>query len=350
MGRIEGRVVDGRGRAVEGAMLFASQAAGQDFLPDSTIAPQQAESDADGNYAFTSVPEGFWVVTAAFPDLATVTHGMGPQIYVTAGRTVVVNFELPLTTTPRPSPPRSLDAVAFTMPATASRAPGGYAAIRDRLLAISRSGRWNARPTRATDKRVVQRTRTAPAGSLIEVDLSWLVPGDPDIIGYYIGRSTQGNTGFSLIEDLLNPHAGLWIDYDARLAPGQSYFYRVSAVNSRGLHSDPSGVAEARPLGQVQVLSPDGGSASATPTFSWEALPGAFLYGVQLFDQFPNGAVDPVWESEILMAAQTSVAYSGSAALQPGRTYYWVVLAGNSASINSINGWSISKLARFTVQ
>ena len=108
-------------------------------------------------------------------------------------------------------------------------------------------------------------------------------------------------------------------------------------------------MAEA-PVGAGAGAEPDGGSASATPTFSWEALPGAFLYGVQLFDQFPNGAVDPVWESEILMAAQTSVAYSGSAALQPGRTYYWVVLAGNSASINSINGWSIKKLARFTVQ
>ena len=41
---------------------------------------------------------------------------------------------------------------------------------------------------------------------------------DPDIIGYYIGRSPSENTGYQLQDDLLNPHAGLWIDRAAAIA------------------------------------------------------------------------------------------------------------------------------------
>lgn len=344
-GSATGIVTNSRGVPIEGAVVFASQAVAPNFVPDPTITPQQTSTDYTGRFNFTGLPSGFWVFTAAYPDLTMITKGISPQIYVAAGATAQADFELPASTAGRPSAPLQLSAVAFTMPASSSRAPEGYEGIRDRLLKKTRAGKMGSTATRAT-----RRTRTAPSGSLIEADLSWIAPNSADVIGFMIGRSTQSSsTGFMLLEDLLNPHAGLWVDYDQQLAPGRSFYYRVTAVNSQGLNSDPSNVAEAKPLDQITVVSPSNTATSTTPTFTWNALPSAFIYVVQVFDSFPERYQQPVWESDILYNGQTSVAYGGTA-LQHGKTYYWVVTGGNSTDINSVNGWSISRITPFTVQ
>ena len=75
------------------------------------------------------------------------------------------------------------------------------------------------------------------------------------------------------------------------------YYYRVTAVNSKGLHSDPSNTAQANLLGQIQVRGPINQAASATPRFEWEPLPGAFAYDVQVFANYPDRFVDPIWEA-----------------------------------------------------
>jgi hypothetical protein len=348
-GTLYGRVSDAFGQAVEGAAIFASLAVPPNFTPDSTVAPRTVESDAGGAYSLQGLPPGFWVITAAYPGMGTLTHGINPQVYVSAGASVKIDFALPSSPSASIGTPQGLNALAFTVPSAASRARGAYDGFRERLMQAKITGRWGARAARPATRAGQLRARTAPPGSMIEIDLSWSSPGSRDVIGYFIGRSSQRNTGFALIQDLLNPHAGLWIDYDSRLSPGQSYFYRITAVNSGGRHSDASNVAEARPLGQFTAQGPWGTTQAAAPTFSWEALPGAFLYGVQLYDRFPDRAVDPIWESDRVYAPQTSVAYSGTP-LQPGKTYYWIVAAGNSASLDTITGWSFSQLLAFTLE
>lgn len=343
-GTITGRVVDMAGRPIEGAELFASVAVAPGFLPDSTVAPQRATTNANGRYSLNALATGFWVITAAYPGYATVTRGISPQIYLSANGTATVDFQLPASSADTPHPPRQLGALAFTFPTTMTRSPAAYEAIRDRILRRA----WGSRYEKLRAQRQSVRGRSAPAGSLIEVDLSWSAPGDPDIIGYYIGRSPRENTGYQLQDDLLNPHAGLWIDYDERLSPNTTYYYRATAVNSKGLHSDPSNTAQASPLGQIQARSPIGQAASAAPRFEWDPLPGAFAYDVQVFANYPDRFVDPLWEAGSLAASGTSVDYTGPM-LQPGHTYYWVVLARNSGDPETITGWSISRIAPFTI-
>ena len=84
-GTITGRVVDMAGRPIEGAELFASVAVAPGFLPDSTVAPQRATTNANGRYSLNALATGFWVITAAYPGYATVTRGISPQIYLSAG-------------------------------------------------------------------------------------------------------------------------------------------------------------------------------------------------------------------------------------------------------------------------
>ncbi len=348
-GTLYGRVTNTRSQAVPGAVVFASLATAPNFLPDPETAPRQAETDAAGNFELQRVPPGFWVLTAVYPDMATVTRGITSQIYVAADAEVDVNFQLPEASSGTPDRPLDLSAVAFTMPTGASRAADAYEGTKDRLLAVSRTGQWGARAARLENVRRRSVTRTAPPGSLIEVDLSWALPSAQDVVGYYIGRSEQQGTGFALIEDLLNPHAGLWIDYDARLSPGRSYFYRVTTTTSRDERSDPSATATARPLGQMTSVSPAGTIDTNRPTFTWEALDDASVYGVQLFGQFPDRAVDPVWESDLVHSPSTSVMYSGPA-LQSGHTYYWLVIGGNDTDTQRANGWSLSRITSFTVR
>lgn len=348
-GSITGRVTDMAGNPVGGAELFASQAVAPNFTPDPTLAPYHAEADSSGAYTLTSLPTGFWVVTAMFPQYATVTNGINSQIYVASGATVRSDFALPAASAPRPSAPLQLSATAFTMPQGDSRAPSAYQAIRNRLIAKTRAARWPGSRWQLPPAAAQSRSRTAPPGSLIEVDLSWVAPNSADIVGYFIGRSDQSDVGYSVIEDLLNPTAGLWIDYDQRLTPGRPAFYRVTAVNSQGLNSDPSNTAQALPLDQVTAASPVDSQAPAVPTFTWNQLPGGFVYSVSVFGDYPNQAAVSVWDSPSVYPPNASVQYAGPP-LQSGHTYYWVVIAGNTADLNSVNGWSISRLNTFTVQ
>lgn len=347
-GALIGRVTDSTG-AVEGAMVFASMAVAPSFAPDPNTAPRQAETDADGSFRIASLPPGFWVVTALYRDMAAVTHGINPQIWVGPDDEKQVDFRLSGSTGDTPGTPIDLTATAFTMPAGVSRAAGSYDGIRERLLAVTRSGKWGAKAPRRSAALRERRSRTAPDGSLIEVDLSWTGRGDSDLIGYYIGRSEQQGFGFALLDELLAPYAGFWIDYDMRFTPGHNYYYRVTAVTSRERISSPSNTATAHPLEQLVAVGPAGTIGAATPTFSWESLPEAFLYGVQVFRGFPDRLADPLWESDSLFSPHTSVAYSGPA-LQSGHTYYWVVAAGNSTDPNKITGWSLSRITSFTVR
>jgi hypothetical protein len=119
-------------------------------------------------------------------------------------------------------------------------------------------------------------------------------------------------------------------------------------VNTSGQESALSNETETTPLQSLQALSPAGALQLPIPTFSWEALPGAFVYAVQVFDEFPERAVTPIWESEVIYAPQTSTGYGGPN-LRQGRTYYWVVAAGNSSNLSAVNAWSFSQIVPFTL-
>ena len=203
-GSITGQVVDTAGRPIEGAEIRV-RGSRPGFLPDSTVAPRRANHQLQGPLLAQRARHR---VLGGHRRLSGVCdrhpRDQPADLPVGGGSTATVDFELPASSADTPHPPRQLGALAFTFPTTMTRSPSAYEAIRDRILRQA----WGSRYEKLRAQRQSVRGRSAPAGSLIEVELSWSAPGDPDIIGYYIGRSPRENTGYQLQDDLLNPHAG----------------------------------------------------------------------------------------------------------------------------------------------
>jgi len=127
-----------------------------------------------------------------------------------------------------------------------------------------------------------------PKGSNIYVQLSWKPSDTPDITGYRVWRSFDGET----FEPIGTVHAGQtrYMDADPRLSVGQWVYYYVTALRG-GDESEPSNVAKTRPLApfDVRLVTPadEAKDVSRTPTFRWEPTRevGRYrLYGVVLWD------------------------------------------------------------------
>jgi fibronectin type 3 domain-containing protein len=83
----------------------------------------------------------------------------------------------------------------------------------------------------------------AEDGSAAHVDLSWAINPETDLAGYNVYRSEQaGGSGTRLNSQLLPTPAFS----DMNAMPGQSYYYRVTAVDRTGNESAASAAVEAR--------------------------------------------------------------------------------------------------------
>lgn len=83
----------------------------------------------------------------------------------------------------------------------------------------------------------------AEEGSAAHVDLSWAINPETDLAGYNVYRSEQaGGSGTRLNSQLLPTPAFS----DMNALPGQSYYYRVTAVDRTGNESAASAAVEAR--------------------------------------------------------------------------------------------------------
>ena len=129
---------------------------------------------------------------------------------------------------------------------------------------------------------------SVPKGTNIYVELSWQGSDTPDLQGYRIYRSFDGEN-FAPIGQV---HAGrhFFADSDPRLAVGKWVYYYVTAFRG-GDESPPSGIAKTRPLPpwDVRLVAPadEAVGVSRTPTFRWEPTRkvGLYrLYGLVLWD------------------------------------------------------------------
>src|SRR5262249_40247221 len=69
------------------------------------------------------------------------------------------------------------------------------------------------------------------------------------------------------------------------LTPGHHYQWRVQGFDSLGNSSSKSAAFRFRidPLSKPRLIGPMGTSAGITPTFSWNAVPGADHYQIAVF-------------------------------------------------------------------
>lgn len=329
-GSIEGFVDRPDGSRLEGARVFVG----------GPLTSAMAVTDRDGYYRIDGLRGGYdYPVVASAPgflnDKKTVT--------VVAGQVSAASFALAVASDTSPLTPNNLEAVVWTQPREVTRSTSPEMA--NAYEAIKRV----VDPGRAQYRAI---SRVTPFGSLIEVDLTWDFVEDSTRLGYGIYRGRNVNPASvpdNAIAFLRDPLADLFADLDLNLTPEVTYYYQVVAVGANfdpdtgAGTSRPSNNASATPLSPMSTFSPAQGAtvSNPTPTLLWDRLNGASTYRVILFEGFPEINRDPLWFSGA--TANTSLVYSGPA-LQPGQTYYWVVVAFSADE----KARSISPLRKFT--
>ncbi len=166
--------------------------------------------------------------------------------------------------------------------------------------------------------------------------------------------SASGATSYDLYLGTSNPPAlyaqslsGTNFTVSTPLNSSSLYFWNVVAKNSSG--SAPASATwsfttAASVPAQVTLGSPASGAAnqSATPTLNWSAASGATSYDLYLGNTNP-----PAVYAQNLV----STSYTVSTALTAGGTYYWKVVAKNSAgSAPASSIWSFTTAASVPAQ
>ncbi|GIV16536.1 MAG: hypothetical protein KatS3mg022_1971 [Armatimonadota bacterium] len=339
-GSIEGFVLDPYGNRIEGARVFAG----------GPLSSAMAVTDKSGYYRIDGLRGGYdYPVVASSPgflnDRKTVT--------VVAGQITAASFALGVASGVVPATPANLEAVVWTMPRGVTRSSSPEMA--NALEAVKRL----IDPRRAQRRAI---SRVTPTGSLIEIDLTWDYVEDNRRLGYGIYRGRSANPASvpdNAIAFLRDPLADLFADLDLALTPGVTYYYQVVAVGANfdpdtgAGASDPSNNASATPLEPMSTFSSPAHGATistASPTLRWDRLNGASSYQVILFEGFPDINRDPLWPADLnnpgnsrVSHPNNSTVYTGPA-LQPGQTYYWVVVAFSADG----RARSISPLWKFT--
>ncbi len=180
----------------------------------------------------------------------------------------------------------------------------------------------------------VNEAPVTPAGLVAEpgdrkVLLTWTPNQEVDIAGYRIYRSTD-NSSFELIENLY-PSANYT---DTGLDNGETYYYRILAVDAAGNTSDPTVSVSATPL-DLAPDTPTGLMAVAgdrQALLYWTGNTDLDLAGYNLYRRSSsNGTYEKV-NSSLILAGTSNFTDTG---LTGGVTYYYVVTAVDQTSLES---------------
>ncbi|WP_078594046.1 S8 family serine peptidase [Evansella clarkii] len=189
--------------------------------------------------------------------------------------------------------------------------------------------------------------------SSIGITLNWEAPGDMDVAGYNVYRSTDGGDNYELLGSTSNTR---FTDSDTE--GGQEYFYTVTAYDFSNNESDRSNEASAvAPSVEVVYHSnfgeDDGGFTTGGSNNSWawgdpvsgpgESLTGGNLWGTNLTGNYNNNEDSWIMSPEIDLSGQTSAELSFS---------YWQDIENNwdygYVQASSDGGDSWDTLATYT--
>jgi len=354
---LSGKVTDESGSGVDGAVVSALL-----VLGDRAIASTLAVTDAAGIYRFSSLPPGTYDVaaTASGRDNAALA-----AMVIAANRDEVLDFELhpiPADATVFPAPELDGDPQAITYPRAEAIVDAAYLAARERIAQRSAPAGGDSR-TRALDELRDRRRQPGargipPVDSFIEIDVYWFAIGQPDLGGYDIYRSTDETYGFRRAAEVGDPNATFAADISPDVGPQIRYYYDMDAFSTDGSYLSPvSTPGSAVPLDRLVLSGPvDGSTVAGSPTLSWRQVSGAQVYIVMIYDQLPDfdtGSQPVVWESPDLpreTAAINPSDFSNAPTLEPGRTYYWVVVGKDVGGDAVAGALSISPFRTFTVE
>lgn len=373
---LSGTVSDTAGRLLRGARVFVSNGpftASTGGLFFSNLSAIGTTTDQNGAYTIAHVPPGTtYTVTASFAGFLNQTFSNIAVNAPPAGPTIQPFQLATSSSSPTPSAVNGMSASAFTVPSTPNRVAGasagakGFEALKAWFLA-----RRGIKPGHAAAASRVamkqKRTRSTPAGSIIEVDLFWDYENINNLFGYEVAQATQLNPpNFISIALLRDPQADRFADIDAALTPDTNYYYSVARLDTINFPNGdvnagvgaPGETVAVNPLGPLSLTGPASGAVSAAkPTFSWTAVNRSNLYQIVVYDRYPDltgdssnpQVVKPIWptgqqspDTSIVQAPATSQQYQGPALIS-GHTYYWAVFAqdtvGSAISVSPIQSF-----------
>lgn len=340
-GSIYGVVKDRNGRPVKGAYVFTLVG---------ILSSVSDVTDEFGRYRLSGIPAG-----SAIVEVVANGYLQGRQnVQVESGKEAELNFtltEAPSGLPPLPKPP-SLKGMALTYAASVSRgvrnaAFNAFASFLRRHMLTELSSVLEA----ASNSPV--RKRLPPKGYIIEANLWWMPVSREDIAGYCVYRSYAHIGGFKRIATIQGTSLPLFVDASDEHTPLKPVRYAFTLLSVTGSESEMSNEVRLVPLGELRPSSPSNDAVIAISegeqlTFEWQPVDGAVAYWVQLFAEFPTGAVDPQWETTAPLKA-TSTVYDGQPLLR-AKTYYWMVIAADSENPKAATAFSYSELRRFTTK
>ncbi|MCP4724446.1 MAG: hypothetical protein GY863_05405 [bacterium] len=164
--------------------------------------------------------------------------------------------------------------------------------------------------------------------------LTWDENPESDVAGYKIYRGEEFNflaDASSLIDSTLDPSY-----IDQSISVDIVYYYKITAYDLGGRESPKTEPESDVALSPPVLTGPiDDNNVSATPTFTWNAVPNTVQYKIILQTSIAAGEI---WV-RTLESDQTSITYDGSFELESGNTYFWKVatITKDPLRLNSIS-------------
>jgi len=201
--------------------------------------------------------------------------------------------------------------------------------------------------------------------SLIVLQVNINISDNTGVKGVRFYKSDSPNGPFTLIDNIiffsfpLEPYStGLAFDSDLSITPGvPSKYYTFSFWGDSGESSMQKEPVRTIPLQPCILSSPsNGATVGPTPIFSWNAVPDADRYSINVFETANSSWGNSIWSSWNINASQTSITYgdggypSPAPTLVSGKTYGWVVyayrhytdLGGDAVSTSYLREFSVS--------
>jgi murein DD-endopeptidase MepM/ murein hydrolase activator NlpD len=210
---------------------------------------------------------------------------------------------------------------------------GEISALSPEVSAMMGSG---AAPT---DKAPLAPTGLKATAGTGAIALDWNDNTEPDLASYSVYRSTTSGSGFALLARAVTRS-----DYsDSTAKAGTAYYYAVAAVDVAGHVSARSAQASATiPVSDVALAVPSGLTGTAATnsiSLNWNDNTESDLAGYLVYRSTTSGTGFTPLAEDVTQSSYTDTA------IQPGKTYYYIVFAFDTAGNTSAASAQVSVTA-----
>lgn len=318
--KIVGTVRDRDGFLLENVPVYAYSGAGSS---------QRTFTNSEGAYVLEDLLSSVaYTVSASARTYRNDTDG----VVLSSGESRTLNLVLGNPANTAFNAPTNLEVVTWVSPTDPTRSASGTDDVFSKFK--------KSFDPRYKEGAAIQ-TRALRDDLIVESDLFWDEITHSDLLGFNLYRGNGATSSLSYLDFLAEPVAAYYVDIGPNVM--STYSYGVTALatvypDTSTSESDLSNIVTAETLDRLDLLTVN----FAPLTFRWLAGSGAEEYYVFLYDEFPGVAATWIWDNLSSPTSSTLLTYTGPS-LQPGRTYYYLVLGtangGSSRTISQVGSF-----------